>query len=63
MYPGGSLSIGDQANEKGDLAFAVYEYKVTTYFSLKFYLVLCAGLLLLAGGITGFMKRCRYKAP
>lgn len=60
MYPSGSLSIGDQVNEKGDLAFAVYEYKVTTYFSLKFYLVLCAGLLLPAGGITGFMKRCSH---
>lgn len=60
MYPGGSLSIGDQVNEKGDLAFAVYEYKVTTYFSLKFYLALCAGLLLLAGGITCFMKRCSH---
>lgn len=63
MYPSGSLSIGGQENEKGDLAFAVYEYKVTTYFSLKFYLVLCAGLLLLAGGITFFIRRSRYKAP
>lgn len=60
MYPGGSLSIGGRENKKGDLAFAVYEYKVTTYFSLKFYLVLCAGLLLLAGGITCFMKRCSH---
>ncbi len=57
LYPGGSLSIGGQPEEKGDLAFAVYEYKVTTYFSLKFYLCLCGGLLLLAGGITLLMKR------
>lgn len=57
MYPEGSLSISGQTIEKGDLAFSVYEYKVTTYFSLKFYLALCAALLLAAGGITILMRR------
>ena len=57
MYSGGFLTAAGQPQEKGDLAFAVYEYKVTTYFSLKFYLALCAGLLLLAGGITVLINR------
>ena len=49
-----------KAQEKGDLAFAVYEYKITTYFSLKFYLALSAVLLLLAAGITVLMKRLSH---
>lgn len=57
LYSGGSLSVGGKPEEKGDLAFAVYEYKVTTYFSLQFYLALCACLLLSAGSITFLMKR------
>lgn len=57
MYSGGYLTTGGKAQEKGDLAFAVYEYKITTYFSLKFYLALSAVLLLLAAGITVLMKR------
>ncbi len=61
MYSGGYLTIGEEIQEKGDLAFSVYEYKVTTYFSLKFYLVLSAALLLLAGGITALMKRINEK--
>lgn len=55
MYPGGSLSIAGEPQEKGDLAFAVYEYKVTTYFSIKAYLAICAGLLLLTGVLTAGM--------
>jgi hypothetical protein len=61
MYSDGYLTIGEEIQEKGDLAFSVYEYKVTTYFSLKFYLVLSAVLLLLAGGITALMKRINEK--
>lgn len=63
LYSGGSLSIGGEEKKNGDLAFSVYEYKVTTYFSLKFYLVLCACLLLLSGGITLMMKRCSQPNP
>lgn len=59
MYPGGSLTIGGEEQKNGDLAFAVYEYEVTTYFSIKFYLVLAAALLLLAGGITWGSWKCR----
>lgn len=57
MYPGGSLKIAGEEQKKGDLAFAVYEYEVTTYFSIKMYLFLCTGLLLLTGGITILMRR------
>lgn len=52
MYKGGFLTVAGEEKEKGDLAFAVYEYEVTTYFSLKQYAVLCAGILLLAAGLT-----------
>ncbi len=62
MYPKGSLTVGGREQKKGDLAFSVCEYKVTTYFSIKAYLVLCAGILLLAGGITFLTWRNR-KAP
>lgn len=52
LYGGGSLSIGGEEIENGDLAFAVYEYKVTTYFSLKQYVVLCVGILGLSAAVT-----------
>lgn len=52
LYADGSLTSAGQEEEKGDLAFAVYEYEVTTYFSLKQYAVLCAGMLLLAAALT-----------
>ncbi len=61
MYPGGSLTVGAQEQKKGDLAFAVCEYKVTTYFSIKAYAVLCAGILMLAGSIV-FLTRKAWKA-
>ena len=57
MYPGGSLTIGSQPHKKGDLAFSVYEYQVTTYFNLKVYLLLSAALLLLSTGTTILMNR------
>ena len=57
LYAGGSLSIAGEEQKKGDLAFAVYEYEVTTYFSLKQYAVICAGMLALAAGITFGMRR------
>ena len=57
MYAGGSLTVAGETQKKGDLAFAVYEYEVTTYFSLKQYAVICAGLLLLAAGLTFGMRR------
>lgn len=60
MYPGGSLAIAGEEQKNGDLAFAVYEYEITTYFSIKFYLVLCAGLLLATGLITAGMWRLRH---
>lgn len=52
LYPEGQLTIGGETIENGDLAFAVYEYYVTTYFSWKQYLVLCVCMLGLAAGIT-----------
>ena len=52
IYPGGTLTVAGEEQPKGDLAFAVYEYRVTTYFSLKQYLVLCAGMVAMAIGIT-----------
>ena len=52
-----SLTVAGEEQKKGDLAFAVYEYEVTTYFSLKQYAVICAGLLLLAAGLTFGMRR------
>ena len=57
LYAGGSLSIAGEEQKKGDLAFAVYEYEVTTYFSLKQYAVICAGMLALAAGLTFGMRR------
>lgn len=57
LYAGGSLTIAGEEQKKGDLAFAVYEYEVTTYFSLKQYAVICAGMLALAAGITFGMRR------
>lgn len=57
MYPGGALTIGGEEQPNGDLAFSVYEYEVTTYFNIKVYLILCAGILLLLGGITAGMRR------
>lgn len=52
LYGGGILSIGGEEIENGDLAFAVYEYKVTTYFSLKQYVVLCVGILGFSAAVT-----------
>ncbi len=57
LYPGGSLTIGNQTQKKGDLAFSVYEYQVTTYFNRKVYLLLSAALLFLSAAITALMKR------
>ena len=57
MYPGGALTIGGEKQPNVDLAFSVYEYEVTTYFNIKVYLILCAGILLLLGGITAGMRR------
>ena len=57
MYPGGALTIGGEEQPNSDLAFSVYEYEVTTYFNIKVYLILCAGILLLLGGITAGMRR------
>ncbi len=59
MYSGGQLTVGGEIQEKGDLAFSVYEYQVTTYFNIKVYLLLCAGILLISGGITFGMWRRR----
>lgn len=59
MYPDGTLTVAGEELKKGDLVFAVYEYEVTTYFSMKMYLVLCAGLLLLCGGITALAWKKR----
>jgi hypothetical protein len=60
MYSGGSLTVGGEIQEKGDLAFAVYEYKVTTYFNLKVYLLICGALLLLGGLITAALRRLSH---
>ena len=62
LYAGGSLSIAGEEQKNGDLAFAVYEYEVTTYFSLKQYAAVCAGLLLLAAGLTFGMRRA-FRGP
>lgn len=59
LYPDGQLTIGDELVEEGDLAFAVYEYYVTTYFSLKQYLFLCVGMMGLAAGVTVLSWRRR----
>ena len=57
MYQGGSLSIAGEEQKNGDLAFAVYEYGVTTYFSMKQYVLLCAAMLLLTAALTLGMRR------
>ena len=57
LYPDGQLSVSGETVENGDLAFAVYQYEVTTYFSLKQYLVLCAGMFLLAVGVTVLSRK------
>lgn len=63
MYPEGSLTIGGKEQPNGDLAFAVYEYEVTTYFNLKVYLMLCIGILILTGSITaGMWKESRSRS-
>jgi len=59
MYPHGTMYVAGEMQEKGDLVFAIYEYEVTTYFSMKMYLILCAGILLLSGGITAIAWRKR----
>ncbi|MCI8598120.1 MAG: hypothetical protein HFJ10_06725 [Lachnospiraceae bacterium] len=60
MYSGGTLTVGGEEQKYGDLTFAVYEYKVTTYFDFKVYLILCVVLLILAGGITFGMRYWFY---
>ena len=60
LYAGGSLTIGGEEQKNGDLAFAVYEYEVTTYFSLKQYVILCAGMLLLAAGVTLGVRKTKW---
>ena len=60
LYTGGSLTIGGEEQKNGDLAFAVYEYEVTTYFSLKQYAILCAGMLLLAAGVTLGVRKTKW---
>ncbi len=64
MYQGGSLSIAGEEQKNGDLAFAVYEYEVTTYFSMKQYVLLCAAMLLLTAALTLGMRHvfCRPRA-
>ena len=57
LYPDGQLSMGGETVKNGDLAFAVYQYRVTTYFSLKQYLVLCAGMIMLAVGVTVLSRK------
>jgi hypothetical protein len=52
--------VGGEEQKYGDLTFAVYEYKVTTYFDFKVYLILCVVLLILAGGITFGMRYWFY---
>ena len=49
--------MGGETVKNGDLAFAVYQYRVTTYFSLKQYLVLCAGMIMLAVGVTVLSRK------
>ena len=49
--------MAGETQPRGDLAFAVYEYRVTTYFSLKQYLVLCVGLMVLAVGVTVLSRK------
>ena len=56
MYQDGSLAIAGEEQKNGDLAFAVYEYEVTTYFSMKQYVLLCAALLLAAAALTLGMR-------
>ena len=51
LYAQGALSIAGAEQKNGDLAFAVYEYQVTTYFNQKVYLLLALLLVLLCGGI------------
>ena len=57
MYQNGALTIGGEKQLNGDLAFSVYEYEVTTYFNLKVYLMLCAGIFILFSGITIGMRQ------
>lgn len=57
LYSGGELTVAGETQPRGDLAFAVYEYRVTTYFSLKQYLVLCVGLMVLAVGVTVLSRK------
>ena len=59
MYPDGTLTVGGEAQKNGDLVFSVYEYEITTYFSMKLYLALCTSLLLLTGGITALTWKKR----
>ena len=56
MYPDGMLTVAGELQEKGDLAFSVSQYQVTTYFSLKQYVILCSAMLL-AGAAVIFASR------
>ncbi|MCI8417889.1 MAG: hypothetical protein HFI33_10440 [Lachnospiraceae bacterium] len=59
LYPQGTLTIAGEEQKNGDLAFAVYEYQVTTYFNQKVYILLALVLLLLCGGIVWGIWRYR----
>lgn len=61
LYPQGALTIAGEEQKNGDLAFAVYEYQVTTYFNWKVYLLLSLLLVMGCGWITFRMWRIRSR--
>ncbi len=52
MYPDGMLTVAGELQEKGDLAFSVSQYQVTTYFSLKQYVILCSAILIAGAAVV-----------
>ena len=52
MYPDGMLTVAGELQEKGDLAFSVSQYQVTTYFSLKQYVILCSAMLIAGAAVV-----------
>lgn len=52
MYPDGMLTVSGELQEKGDLAFSVSQYQVTTYFSLKQYVILCSAMLIAGAAVV-----------
>ena len=52
MYPDGMLTVAGELQEKGDLAFSVSQYQVTTYFSLKQYVILCFAMLIAGAAVV-----------